>query len=76
MRRPVAAALASATSVTARACVPEHWTGRPAVGLDADLRLLDGDPLTDITSLQRALTVVSRAGWSRTRAPRSDGADR
>jgi imidazolonepropionase-like amidohydrolase len=57
---PATAALASATSVAARACHLEGRTGRLAVGLDADLLMVDGDPLTDITSLQRPLTVVSR----------------
>jgi imidazolonepropionase-like amidohydrolase len=57
---PAATALASATSVAARACGLERRTGRLAVGLDADLLLVDGDPLTDITSLQRPRAVVSR----------------
>ena len=57
---PAQAALASATSVAARACRLEQRTGRLAVGLDADLLLVDGDPLTDITNLQRPRAVVSR----------------
>jgi imidazolonepropionase-like amidohydrolase len=57
---PPAAALASATSVAARACGLGERTGRLAVGLDADLLLVDGDPLTDVTSLQRPRVVVSR----------------
>lgn len=57
---PARTALGSATSVAARACRLEQRTGRLAVGLDADLLLVDGDPLTDITSLQRPRTVVSR----------------
>ena len=57
---PAQAALASATSVAARACRLDQRTGRLAVGLDADLLLVDGDPLTDITSLERPRVVVSR----------------
>jgi imidazolonepropionase-like amidohydrolase len=57
---PTAVALASATSVAARACGLEQRTGRLAVGLDADLLLVDSDPLADLTSLQRPRAVVSR----------------
>jgi imidazolonepropionase-like amidohydrolase len=55
-----AAALAAATGVAARALGLERRTGRLAVGLDADLLLVDGDPLSDVTALQRPRTVVSR----------------
>jgi imidazolonepropionase-like amidohydrolase len=57
---PPSTALASATSVAARACRLERRTGRLAVGLDADLLMVDGDPLADISSLQRPRVVVSR----------------
>jgi imidazolonepropionase-like amidohydrolase len=53
-------ALAAATGVAARACGLGGRTGRLAAGIDADLLLVDGDPLTDITSLQRPRVVVSR----------------
>jgi imidazolonepropionase-like amidohydrolase len=53
-------ALASATSVAARACSLADRTGRLAVGLDADLLLVDGDPIRDISALRRPVTVVSR----------------
>ena len=53
-------ALAAATGVAARTCGLAGRTGRLAAGLDADLLLVDGDPLTDITSLQRPRAVVSR----------------
>ena len=55
-----AAALAAATGVAARACGLDRRTGRLAVGLDADLLLVDGDPLADVTALQRPRTGVSR----------------
>jgi imidazolonepropionase-like amidohydrolase len=35
-------------------------TGSLAVGLDADLLVVDGDPLTDITALRDVRLVVSR----------------
>jgi imidazolonepropionase-like amidohydrolase len=57
---PAEAALASATSVAARACRLEQRTGRLAVGLDADLLLVDGDPVADVASVQRPRVVVSR----------------
>ena len=57
---PAGEALAAATSVAARACGLEGSTGRLAAGLDADLLLVDGDPLLDISALQRPRLVVSR----------------
>jgi imidazolonepropionase-like amidohydrolase len=53
-------ALAAATGVAARACGLERRTGRLAAGLDADLLVVDGDPLTDVTVLQRPRLVLSR----------------
>jgi imidazolonepropionase-like amidohydrolase len=57
---PATEALAAATSTAARACGLQARTGRLAVGLDADLLLLDSDPLIDVTALQRPRAVVSR----------------
>jgi imidazolonepropionase-like amidohydrolase len=54
------AALASATAVAAKACGLASRTGRLAVGLDADLLIVDGDPTIDIAALRRVNTVVSR----------------
>jgi imidazolonepropionase-like amidohydrolase len=54
------AALAAATGVAARACGLDGRTGRLAAGLDADLLMVDSDPLTDVTTLQRPRAVVSR----------------
>ena len=53
-------ALASATSVAARACGLEHRAGRLAPGLQADLLAVDGDALTDVTVLQRSRLVLVR----------------
>jgi imidazolonepropionase-like amidohydrolase len=55
-----AEALASATGLAARACGLEGRTGRLAAGLDADLLIVDGDPVADVTALQRPRLVVSR----------------
>jgi len=53
-------ALAAATGGAARACGLEGRTGRLAAGMDADLLLVDGDALTDVTALQRPRVVVAR----------------
>lgn len=57
---PAPAALASATSVAADACRVGHRTGRLRPGLDADLLLVHGDPMTDVTALRAVALVVSR----------------
>jgi imidazolonepropionase-like amidohydrolase len=55
---PVAAALATATSVAARACGLGDRKGRVAAGYDADLLLVDGDVAADPGALHRVHTVV------------------
>jgi imidazolonepropionase-like amidohydrolase len=57
---PVAAALASATGVAAKACGLAGRTGRLRAGLDADLLIVDGDATRDIAALRRVRSVVSR----------------
>jgi imidazolonepropionase-like amidohydrolase len=57
---PAAAALASVTSVAARACGLGDRKGRLRVGYDADLLLVDGDPLADTGALRRVTGVVLR----------------
>jgi imidazolonepropionase-like amidohydrolase len=57
---PAIAALASATGLAAQACALAGRTGRLQVGLDADLLLVDGDPVTDITAIRDLRAVVSR----------------
>ncbi|WP_327001677.1 amidohydrolase family protein [Dactylosporangium sp. NBC_01737] len=54
------AALASATSLAARACGLAERTGRLRPGLAADLLLVDGDPTTDIAAIRNVRAVVSR----------------
>ena len=51
-------ALASATSVAADVCQLGHRKGLIRPGHAADLLIVDGDPLTDITALTRGITVV------------------
>jgi imidazolonepropionase-like amidohydrolase len=53
-------ALASATSAAARSCGLADRKGRLRVGYDADLLLVDGDPLADVTALRRVAAVVLR----------------
>lgn len=57
---PTADALTSATSLAAWACGLGERTGRLRAGLDADLLIVDGDPLLDIVALTRVRKVVSR----------------
>jgi len=52
--------LASATSDAAKALGIDHQTGRIAKGLAADLLLVDGDPLTDLTALACPISVWAR----------------
>ncbi len=54
------AALASATSVAADALGLGSCTGRLRAGLDADILVVDGDPLADITALESVATVWAR----------------
>jgi imidazolonepropionase-like amidohydrolase len=53
-------ALASATSLAAEACGVGDRKGRLAVDFDADLLLIDGDPLADITALRNPAAVYVR----------------
>jgi imidazolonepropionase-like amidohydrolase len=62
---PTITALASATSVAARACGLAHRTGRLRPGLDADLLVVDGDVTTDITAIRNTRTVLSRGRVAR-----------
>ncbi|MDT4973731.1 MAG: hypothetical protein QOG22_3874 [Pseudonocardiales bacterium] len=53
-------ALVSATSRAADVCGLTERTGRLRAGLDADLVMVDGDPMHDIAALCRVRAVVSR----------------
>lgn len=57
---PPPVALSGATALAARACGLEGRTGRLAPGLDADLLMVDGDAVADVSSVQRPRLVVSR----------------
>jgi imidazolonepropionase-like amidohydrolase len=61
---PARAALASATSVAADACGLAGRTGRLRPGLAADLLVVAGNPLADVTALRAVRTVVARGSAS------------
>lgn len=54
-------ALASATSVAARACGLDDRKGWLRAGYDADLVVVDGNPVTDVSALHR-VRAVAKAG--------------
>lgn len=54
-----AEAIQSATILPARVVGADKRTGSIAVGKEADMLLVDGDPSTDIGALRRVVTVVS-----------------
>ncbi len=62
---PAAQALASVTSLAARACGLGDRKGRLAVGYDADLLAVRGDPIRDLAAIQRVLAVyrAGRRAW-------------
>ena len=55
--------LATATSVAADALGLGDRTGRLRAGLDADLLLVRGDPLADITCVRDVVAVAVRGRW-------------
>jgi imidazolonepropionase-like amidohydrolase len=56
--QPAADAIAGATSLNAMSIGLGDRAGSLAVGMDADLIAVDGDPLTDITALRRVRFVM------------------
>lgn len=54
-----AEAIQSATIIPARVVGADKRTGSIAVGKEADMVLVDGDPATDLGALRRVVTVVS-----------------
>jgi imidazolonepropionase-like amidohydrolase len=61
---PAAEALASATSRAARACGLGDRKGRLRIGYDADLLLVDGDPMADAGALRRVAGVMLRGAMA------------
>ncbi len=57
---PAAEALLAATSKSARFITPRPSFGTIEVGKSADLLLIDGDPLKDISVTQKIVTVMAR----------------
>lgn len=57
---PPAAVLLAATSGAARFITPRPSFGTIEVGKSADLLLVDGDPLQDISATQKIVTVMAR----------------
>ena len=55
-----AEALRAITSVAAEACGLAHRKGRIAPGFDADILVVDGDPIADPDALHRIRTVYAR----------------
>ncbi|MBX9729297.1 MAG: amidohydrolase family protein, partial [Sphingopyxis sp.] len=53
-------AVASATTVAAQALGMENEIGRIAVGYSADIIAVDGDPLTDVSTLEAVRWVMVR----------------
>ncbi len=56
--QPAMDAIVAATSLNAAALGLADRIGTLSVGMDADLIAVDGDPLTDITALQRVVFVM------------------
>jgi imidazolonepropionase-like amidohydrolase len=54
----VVAALTAATSVAADVCGRGDRAGRLAPGLDADLLVVDGELIDDVSALRRPVSVV------------------
>ena len=66
-----AAAIVSATSLSAEALGLGTQIGAVAAGMQADLIAVDGDPLQDITALQRVVFVMKGGRVYRNVAPRA-----
>lgn len=62
---PADAALATVTSLAADACGIADRKGRLRRGLDADLLVVRGDPLTDMAALADPVAVLVLGAWAR-----------
>ena len=71
--QPAAAAIVSATSLSAEALGLGTRIGTIAPGMQADLIAVDGDPLQDITALQRVVFVMKGGRVYRNVAPAAGG---
>ncbi len=60
-------AITAATATNARALGLEAEIGRVAPGLAADLLVVDGDPASDVTALERSWGVMQAGRWVRLR---------
>jgi imidazolonepropionase-like amidohydrolase len=67
--QPAMDAIIGATSLNAEALGMEAQIGSLAAGMEADIIALDGDPLTDITALQRVVFVMKGGKVYRNVAP-------
>ena len=61
---PAPEALASATSIAAQVCGVGTSKGRLRAGYDADLLLVDGNPLSDVRALTNIATVMVNGRWA------------
>ena len=71
--QPAMAAIVSATSLSAEAMGLGTQVGAVAPGMQADLIAVDGDPLRDITALQRVVFVMKGGRVYRNVAPTAPG---
>jgi imidazolonepropionase-like amidohydrolase len=71
--QPAGAAIVSATSLSAEAMGLGKQIGAVAPGMQADLIAVDGDPLQDITALQRVVFVMKGGRVYRNVAPSARG---
>jgi imidazolonepropionase-like amidohydrolase len=65
--------IVSATSLTARSMGLQDSVGTIAPGMEADLIAVDGDPLTDVTALQRVVFVMKGGRVFKNGAPARAG---
>jgi imidazolonepropionase-like amidohydrolase len=70
--QPAMDAIVAATSLNAAALGMQDRIGALAPGMEADLIAVDGDPLMDITALQRVVFVMKEGKVYRNVAPEAD----